>query len=54
MPGTDVATRCIEEGIIKDETELIAPTFYMAEEVRPWLVDYLRELVDANPRWNLM
>ena len=49
MPGTEVATLCIEEGIIGDESELIAPTFYMAEEVRPWLVDYLREQVDANP-----
>ena len=54
MPGTDVAARCIEEGIITDETRLIEPTFYMAEEVRPWLVEYLQEQVDANPRWGLM
>ena len=54
MPGTDVAARCVDEGIISDESELIAPTFYMAEEVRPWLVDYLREQVDGNPRWTMM
>ena len=54
MPGTEVAARCLDEGIIADATELIAPTFYMDEAVRPWLVDYLREQVDANPRWNLM
>ena len=54
MPGTDTAARCIAEGIITDEAELIAPTFYLEEEVRPWLVDYLREQAAANPRWNLM
>ena len=53
MPGTDVAARCLEEGIINDESQLIEPTFYMAESVRPWLVDYLRDQVDANPRWSL-
>ena len=54
MPGTDVAARSLAEGVIADEAELIAPTFYLAEEVRPWLVDYLREQAEANPRWNLM
>ena len=54
MPGTEVAARCIAEGVIGDEAELIAPTFYLAEEVRPWLVEYLREQVAGNPRWNLM
>lgn len=54
MPGTEVAARCIAEGIIADESELIAPTFYLAEAVRPWLVDHLRQQADANPRWNLM
>ena len=54
MPGTEVAARCLAEGIIADETELVAPTFYLAEEVRPWLVDYLRQQTETNPRWNLM
>ena len=54
MPGTEVAARCLAEGIIADEAELVAPTFYLAEDVRPWLVDYLRQQTEANPRWNLM
>ena len=54
MPGTEVAARSLAEGVIADEAELIAPTFYLAEEVRPWLVEYLREQAEANPRWNLM
>ena len=54
MPGTEVAARCLAEGIIADEAELVAPTFYLDEAVRPWLVDYLRQQTQANPRWNLM
>ena len=54
MPGTEVAARCLAEGIIADETELVAPTFYLDEAVRPWLVDYLRQQTQTNPRWNLM
>ena len=54
MPGTEVAARCLAEGVIADEAELVAPTFYLDEAVRPWLVDYLRQQTEANPRWNLM
>ena len=53
MPGTDVAARSIEEGLISDESELIQPTFYIAEEVRDWIVPYLEEQAAGNPRWNL-
>ncbi len=53
MPGTDVAALALEEGLISDESELIEPTFYIAEEVRDWIVPYLQEQVASNPRWNL-
>ena len=53
MPGTDVAARALEEGLISDESELIKPTFYVAEEVRDWIVPYLEEQAAGNPRWNL-
>ncbi len=53
MPGTDVASLAVEEGLISDESELIEPTFYIAEEVRDWIVPYLQEQAAANPRWNL-
>ena len=43
MPGTDVAALALEEGLISDESELIEPTFYVAEEVRDWIVPYLQE-----------
>ena len=53
MPGTEVAAIAKEEGLIEDESELVKPTFYIAEGVRDWIVDYLREQADQNPRWNL-
>ena len=53
MPGTDIAALALEEGLISDESELIEPTFYIAGEVRDWIVDYLKEQAAGNPRWNL-
>lgn len=53
MPGTEVAVIAKKEGLIDDESELVKPTFYIAEGVRDWIVDYLKEQVEQNPRWNL-
>jgi B12 binding domain len=54
LPGTAAAARALEEGIITEESELIRPTFYLAAEVRDWIVDYLKAEAAQNPRWNLM
>jgi hypothetical protein len=54
LPGTSVAARALEEGLIIDEAELIRPTFYLAPEVRDWIVDHLKAEAAHNPRWNLM
>ena len=53
MPGTEVASIALKEGLIAEESDLIKPTFYIAEEVRGWIVDYLKEQAAQNPRWNL-
>ena len=53
MPGTEVAIMAQKEGLIKDESELVKPTFYIADEVKDWIVDYLKEQTDKEPRWNL-
>ena len=53
-PGTSVAQRALEEGIISDEAELIQPRFYLAESVKDWVVDRLKEEAEVNPRWNLV
>jgi hypothetical protein len=54
LPGTAVAAKALAEGIIADEAELIRPTFYLAAEVREWIVDYLKAEAVHNPRWNVM
>ena len=53
MPGTEVAVIAKEEGLIGDESELVRPTFYIAKGVRDWIVDYLKEQAERNPRWSL-
>jgi hypothetical protein len=54
LPGSAVAEAAVREGLISSESELIRPTFYVAPEVKDWIVDRLREAVAVNPRWNLM
>jgi B12 binding domain len=54
LPGTAVAAKALQEGIIADEAELIRPTFYLAPEVRDWIVEYLKAEAAQNPRWNLL
>jgi hypothetical protein len=54
LPGTAVATKALEEGLIADAAELIRPTFYLAPEVRDWIVEYLQAEAAQNLRWNLM
>jgi len=54
LPGTREAALALDEGLISDESELIKPTFYLAEEVRDWIVDYLKEATAEHPRWNLL
>jgi radical SAM superfamily enzyme YgiQ (UPF0313 family) len=53
MPGTEAAAIAKKEGLFNDESELVKPTFYIAEGVRDWIVDHLKEQVEKNPRWNL-
>jgi len=54
MPGTLEARLAVEEGLVADESELIRPTFYIAPEVREWIVDHLRQAAADQPRWNLL
>ena len=54
LPGTPVAAQAIAEGLIKDESELIRPTFYIAPAVRDWIVDTLLTEKAANKRWNVL
>ena len=54
LPGTKEAQMALSEGLIENESELIKPTFYVAEEVKDWIVEYLQEAASVMPRWNLV
>jgi hypothetical protein len=54
LPGTPEAATALAEGLIDDESELIQPTFYLADAVKDWIVDYLQEEAASHPRWNVM
>jgi hypothetical protein len=54
LPGSEVTATAKEEGLIFDDASLIRPTFYLAESVRDWIVDYLKAEVAQRPRWNLL
>jgi len=53
-PNSTVADSALKEGLIKDESDLIRPSFYIAEPVRDWIVDRLQAEAEANPRWNVL
>jgi hypothetical protein len=54
LPGTPIAARAMAEGRITNEADLIKPTFYLAESVQDWIVDYLQAEKQKYPRWNLV
>ena len=53
-PDSPTADAAIKEGIIDSESDLIAPSFYIAEPVRDWIVDRLKAEAEGNPRWNVV
>ena len=54
LPGTPTAQAAFREGLIADESELIRPTFFIADTVKGWIVDRLKVEASKNPRWNLL
>ncbi len=53
LPGSRVAVRAREEGRVFDDKELIQPTFYIAEPVKDWIVDYLQTEASRNQTWSV-
>jgi hypothetical protein len=53
LPKTPIAKAALEEGLISSDSELIRPTFYTADGVKPWLAERLRAEAADQPRWNL-
>jgi radical SAM superfamily enzyme YgiQ (UPF0313 family) len=42
-PGTPLARRAVSEGIIASEEDLLAPSFYLAEGLDPWIYDRIAD-----------
>ena len=53
LPNTQMAQVALNEGLIKSESDLLKPTFYVAPDVRGWIADRLREESKNHPRWHL-
>lgn len=53
MPGTKEAEQLLSSGIIKDESELIKPHFFVEPSLEEWLLPTLSELCNQHPKWNL-
>ena len=53
-PGSDVADVALREGVITEQSDLIKPTFYLADSVKDWIVDRLTTEAATNPRWNVL
>ena len=54
LPGTPEAKAAIESGQLESEDQLLPPTFYIEESVKPWLADRLVTEVEKHARWNVI
>lgn len=50
-PHTQLAKTAVEQGLIQAGDDLLFPRFYMVEELKPWLENYVRERVKGRPNW---
>ena len=53
LPRAPAALAAMREGMIKSESELLEPIFYIEPATRDWLPDRLRTEAARRPRWNL-
>jgi hypothetical protein len=53
FPGTKLADYASPEDLIIEDDSMLKPTFYLAESVRPFVLDVLYEHVEVNKNWIL-
>jgi radical SAM superfamily enzyme YgiQ (UPF0313 family) len=53
FPGCEMRDIALREGVIQAGQNLLYPTFYLAEEARPWLYDYMRDVCNEREGWFL-
>ncbi len=48
-PGTPLARRAVQEGMISAEDNLLRPRFYLAPQLEPWIQERVAEFAAARP-----
>ena len=54
LPGTPLAQRALDEGVISPQDDFLMPVFYVAPEIREGLVETLQAAAQARPNWRVM
>jgi radical SAM superfamily enzyme YgiQ (UPF0313 family) len=50
-PHTRLAKIAVEEGLIEADDDLLFPKFYMVNELKQWLENYVRARGEKHPKW---
>ncbi len=50
-PGTALAQRAVDEGVVSPDDDLLFPRFYLATECEGWLQDTVRDWMAERPNW---
>jgi radical SAM superfamily enzyme YgiQ (UPF0313 family) len=50
-PETPLAAQALAEGVIRRETNLLSPTYYLAGGLERWLNQTVSEWLAARPHW---
>jgi len=53
MPNTRLRDIAVKEGIISDDDPLMEPKFYISDDIKDWIEDYLNEACLRHPNWSL-
>jgi radical SAM superfamily enzyme YgiQ (UPF0313 family) len=50
-PGTALAQRAVDEGVVSRDDDLLFPRFYLATECEGWLQNTVRDWMAERPNW---
>jgi radical SAM superfamily enzyme YgiQ (UPF0313 family) len=50
-PGTALAQRAVNEGVVRPDDDLLFPRFYLATACEGWLQDTVRDWMAERPHW---
>jgi len=52
-PGTALADMAVEEGMIRQDDDLLYPKFYMVKDLEKWLHETIHQMAMDRPHWLL-